>query len=371
MDILYIGFLLGHGGDAMQMLELASSMSARGARVRIVVPLLDTTRGFAELCEQRNLAVVRTPWIQCSIDGVPQRPLDMIRLFLKYDAPITHFHTGDCCLPRTALIARRLLRRRRAFVTVQSPYETVQPGEPRAAAWAQAAENQLHLVLCPSEHSRRYQMRMGVPEGRVAVVRNSVNLQRFGSGNASVAQKSLGLTEDTPIVLFSSRLDDQKRPLDAVAAFARVAAQFPNAQLVFLGTGKLEGDLRAAVHQSGLDARVRFVGHQDNVEDWLAAATIWMLPTERENFSLAVLEAMAAGTAILSTNCAGNDEVLIDGENALTTAVGDVEGMAAGLGRLLNDPALRARLAANARATAANYSAERMADSYERAYSGR
>jgi glycosyltransferase involved in cell wall biosynthesis len=368
MDILYVGFLLGHGGDALQMLELASGMAAKGARVRIVVPRQETTRGFAELCRQRDLTVVRTPLMQVSLDGVPQKPVNMVRLFHTYRAPVVHLHTGDCCIPRTAMMAMRLLRRRRAFVTVQSPYETVQPGEPRARAWVRGARRQLHLVFCPSDHSRRYQMRLGVPDDRVRVIRNSVDVRRFGSGNSQAVFETLRLTKDTPLVVFSSRLDDQKHPLDAVEAFARVAAEFPRAQLAMLGRGKLEGQLRQAVKQRDLEARVHFPGHQDNVQDWLAAATVWVLPTERENFSLAVLEAMAARCPIVSTMCPGNDEVLVDGENALITPVGAVEAIAQGLRRLLGDPGLRLRLSAKAHADAQAYSVQSMVDAYAACY---
>ena len=82
-----------------------------------------------------------------------------------------------------------------------------------------------------------------------------------------------------------------------------------------------------------------------------------MLPTEAENFSLAVLEALAAGCPVLSTLCKGNDEVLVADDNAMIHAVGDIDGMASALQTLLNDPALRKRLSTNARNTAAGYSA--------------
>ena len=69
---------------------------------------------------------------------------------------------------------------------------------------------------------------------------------------------------------------------------------------------------------------MRLAGYQTNVADWLAAATVWLLPTERENFSVAVLEALAAGCAVLSTTCPGNDEVLTDRENRGLFPVGDI-----------------------------------------------
>lgn len=66
-------------------------------------------------------------------------------------------------------------------------------------------------------------------------------------------------------------------------------------------------------------------GYRTDVQDWLAAATVWLLRTLRENFSLAVLEARSAGCAVLTTDAPGNDEiVVVDDVNALTFAVGDV-----------------------------------------------
>jgi glycosyltransferase involved in cell wall biosynthesis len=370
-DILYLGILLGHGGDAKQLLELAGGMVQRGARVQAVVPLLETTRGFAEQGRKRGIDVVRTPWLRSNIMGARQNPLNVLRLFHTYRAPLLHLHTGDCCLPRTVVLAMRALRLPRAFVTVQNAHVSLTPGEPRALAWATAVERQVELLVCPSNHSRRSQLAFGVSVARVRVIHNSVDLSRFGGGVAQKARNALGVDEDTPLVVFTSRLDEVKRPLDAIEAFARVAPDFPSAQLVFVGQGNLEEGTRAAAKRLGLTARVRFVGYQDNVEDWLAAATVWILPTERENFSLAVLEAMAAGRAIVSTMSPGNDEVLIDGDNALTNAVGDLAAMAASLHRLLSDPPLRARLGAAARATAHRYASERMVDAYAECYSRR
>ncbi len=142
----------------------------------------------------------------------------------------------------------------------------------------------------------------------------------------------------------------------------------PDAHFVFVGGGTLEAAVRERAAASGLGPRLHFAGHQTNVPDWLAAATVWFLPTEAENFSLAVLEALAAGCPILSTLCRGNDEVLLPEENALTTDVGDVAGMAAALERLLADPALRTRLGAAARQTAQGFTRERMVDKHLACY---
>jgi glycosyltransferase involved in cell wall biosynthesis len=168
--------------------------------------------------------------------------------------------------------------------------------------------------------------------------------------------------------VFSSRIDTQKRPIDAVRIFAGVADEFPRARLVFVGDGALRSAVTDEAHRLGVADRLDLVGYQTNVEDWVAAATVWILPTERENFSLAVLEALAAGRAVLSTSCPGNDEVLVDGENAAVFGVGDVDAGIARLRELLADDALRRRLGETATATSARFSSERMVDSYHALY---
>src|SRR5262249_40366975 len=120
-----------------------------------------------------------------------------------------------------------------------------------------------------------------------------------------------------------------------------------------------------------LTDRVHFAGYRPDVPDWLAAATVWLLPTEAENFSLSVLEALAAGCPILSTLCPGNDEVLVAGENALIHPIADVEGLAIGLRRLITDDGLRSRLSGNARRTAQRFTIERMVERYASCYAER
>jgi glycosyltransferase involved in cell wall biosynthesis len=163
-------------------------------------------------------------------------------------------------------------------------------------------------------------------------------------------------------------MEPQKRPLEALEAFSKIASEFPLAHLVFVGRGSLEAQAKAAAQASHAGARIHFVGHQSEIPDWLAAATVWTLPTESENFSVALLEALAAGCAVVSTPCPGNDEVLTHGLNALTPAVGDVEGQADAFRRLLGDAQLRAGLTTGARDTATKYTVERMVNDYDALY---
>ena len=369
-EIVYIGFVLGHGGDAGQMLDLAAGTAARGRRVRVVVPALETTVQFAEQGAERGVAVERSPLVRADPRGAQQSLPDLLELLSRYRGALLHFHTGDVCLPRPAQAALRQLDLPRAFATVHSPYDTVPPGSERALAWASAAEDRLHAVVCPSEHGRQKQLRNGVPPNRVCTIRNGIDTQRFASGNAEAARRLLGLPPESPLLVFTSRLDAQKRPLDALTAFCGVSAEFPALHLIYVGTGEQSEMVRERAMQTGLSDRVHLMGFRSDIPDWLAAATVWILPTETENFSLSVLEALAAGCPILSTFCPGNAEALRDGHNSLLTAVGDTEAQIQALRRLLSDASLRQRLGEAARHDAEQFRLDRMVTSYADLYAG-
>jgi glycosyltransferase involved in cell wall biosynthesis len=218
--------------------------------------------------------------------------------------------------------------------------------------------------VSPSDHGSAFQRACGVPSARVATIRNAIDTRAIASGDGSGPRAELRLGPDDPLVVFTSRLDGQKRPVDAVRMFAAAADDYPTATLVFVGTGVESAAVARAAAEHGLGDRVRLVGHRQDVADWLAAATVWVLPTERENFSVAVLEALAAGCPVLSTTCPGNTEVLVDDDNALTFEVGDVAGGSIALRRLLAEPELRRRLSRRGMECARAYDVDRMVDEY-------
>ena len=372
VDIAYYGFVLGHGGDAVQMLELALGMQRRGRRVRILVPEIPTTLGLAADAARHGIDLVRTPLMRADPVAPRQVPEDLAALFLANPAHLMHFHTGDFCLSRTIprVLAELDVPRASAAVTVHSPYDTLTPGDERSTAWAAAAETRFYSIVCPSLQSVRTQHKYGVPEGRVRHIPNGVNTARYGSGDAAPIRSELGLHPKASLLVFTSRLDTQKRPLDALAAFMNIAseAEFRLVHLAFVGQGELEDTLRQRAASAGLANRVHLMGHRSDIPNWLAASTVWVLPTEAENFSLAVLEALAAGCAILSTRCRGNDEVLISGHNAELHTVANVPQITDKLRMLLRNPDYRDKLGNNGIHTSHKYDTEVMIEQYSALY---
>lgn len=116
-----------------------------------------------------------------------------------------------------------------------------------------------------------------------------------------------------------------------------------------IGEGPDLENLRIQSTKLGLNEDISFVGFQSNVADWLAACDIFALPSLYEYHSIAVLEAMRAGKAIVATTVGGNGESITDGVEGLLVPPSDPVALADALEKLLSDSELRKRLGQNAR----------------------
>jgi N-acetyl-alpha-D-glucosaminyl L-malate synthase BshA len=179
---------------------------------------------------------------------------------------------------------------------------------------------------------------------------------------------------DEPILMHLSNFRPVKRVTDAVRVFARVVQERP-AQLVLVGDGPDRSQTEWLAHDLGIHSRVHFLGKQDRVNELLALADLFLMPSEMESFGLAALEAMACKVPTIATRVGGVPELIDDGVTGLLFAVGDVEGMAAGALSLLNDPARLNAMREAARKTAqkrfcANMVVKRYVEFYERVLGG-
>ena len=367
-EVVHIGFVTGDGGDAIQIMELSAELIRKGWKTRVVVPQLETTNAFIERCYAEGIPAEQSDAVRADIQGAQQNVFKLIWLFWKHRHAMLHLHTGDVCLPRRVLFALGVVRPRHVVVTIQSPYDYLLAGEIRSRIWSRAVTHSICKVICPSRHCLDAQLRCGTPADRAMMIRNCVDVGKFASGDARRALGALNLPPGTPLIVFSARMNRQKRPIDALRAFLCVQNEFPQLHLVFVGAGPDVAVVEELARKSEASARIHFAGFQRNIQDWLAAASIWILPTESENFSLAVLEALAAGTAVVSTRCPGNDEVLVDSRNSMLAEVGDVTALACAIRRLLLDDKLRAGICAEARKTADQHGLKQMADEVIRCY---
>jgi glycosyltransferase involved in cell wall biosynthesis len=177
-------------------------------------------------------------------------------------------------------------------------------------------------------------------------------------------------TPDAPLIVSVARQDPRKG-LDvlvrALGGLARTGIPF---RAVLVGPGPLLGAHRRLVAGLGLEDRVEIPGYVEDVFTYLDRAAIFVLPSlEEGSGSLALVEALQAGTAVIASDCDGIPEDLRDGEDALLVPPGDVPSLERALAQLLADPPLRARLAARARAVfEERFSAQGFADALASSY---
>jgi glycosyltransferase involved in cell wall biosynthesis len=176
------------------------------------------------------------------------------------------------------------------------------------------------------------------------------------------AREKLDLPPDAVVALFIGQLEPRKDPLTAIAAAAAAAVAGAPLILLVAGDGPLEAQVRA---QAG--PAVRVLGHRDDPQTLFAAADILVMPSLREGQSLAVIEAMRDGLAVVVSDGPGNPETV--GESGVVVPVGDPEALADVLARLAADETERDRLGQAARARYASHHTlerfqQRMAELY-------
>ncbi|MDH3316276.1 MAG: glycosyltransferase family 4 protein [Gammaproteobacteria bacterium] len=175
----------------------------------------------------------------------------------------------------------------------------------------------------------------------------------------AAVRRELEVVDDATVFLFLGRLTREKGVLDLAPAFGRVATA--NRNMVLLMVGPDEENLRPTIQSRADPGRVIFVDYTRMPERYVAAADILCLPSYREGFGSAIIEAAAAGVPVIASRIYGISDATVDRQTGLLHTPGDASDLAVKMGQLIKDPALRARLGQQARERAiAEFSQERL-----------
>ena len=181
----------------------------------------------------------------------------------------------------------------------------------------------------------------------IRVIPNFLNCAALHRVDAAGVRKRLIGDPAARIAIHVSNFRPVKRTTAVVDVFERICRKV-NAHLLMVGDGP---DLDAAsrrAQEHGLEARVHFLGEQDQVLPLLSIADVFLLPSAQESFGLAALEAMACEVPVVASNVGGLPEVIDHGRNGFLHPLDDLDGMARSALTLLNDPALHRQVAAAA-----------------------
>ncbi|HWU40792.1 MAG TPA: glycosyltransferase, partial [Candidatus Acidoferrum sp.] len=173
-----------------------------------------------------------------------------------------------------------------------------------------------HVVAVSERVAAHATRQFRIPQDRLSVIPNGVNLQHFHPANR--VQSALG-----PVIGCTARLHPENDHATLLQAFAQVSNHRSDARLLLLGSGRAEAQLRALAERLGISASVCFEGEQGDVAPWLARMDLYVQPSIAAGMSNSVLEAMAAGLPVVATAVGGTPDLVLDEQTGLLVKPGD------------------------------------------------
>jgi len=358
MRVLHVATELEHGGAERVVVQLVEGQVRRGLEVGVAAGTGALDAEIAGLDVRRTVLTKPRGRALGPVAGATVGVAAAVRA----DRPDV-LHAHNVRATALALVGGRLGLAGRA-PAVLTTFHGVTPEEYPAAA--RVLRRSGHTA-CVSGELRDGMLAQGVPADRLTVVENAVApATPLSVERRRALDEELGL--DGPVVAVVGRLVAQKAHDRFLAAAAAIAAHRSDVTFLVVGDGVLREDLERRARELGLTGCVRFTGARSDARDIIARADLLAFSSIWEGLSIAALEALAAGTPVVTTAAEGMG-VLADEGAAVTVPGGDDDALATAISDLLADDARRERMGeAGRRLVAERFAVPVMLDAYERLY---
>lgn len=366
--ILRVIARLNVGGPALHVSYLTSELDEIGYETMLVAGRVSEGEGSMEYAARdRGIEPVYVPSLRREISPVVDaaavsKILGLIRTFRPH---ILHTHTAKAgAVGRTAAI---LAGRARPEAVVHTFHGHVLRGYfgGRKTEGFRLLERRLakasDALIAVSPEVRDDLVRLGIaPESKISVIRLGLDLAARvatepGAGGA--VREAFAIPRDAVVVGWLGRMTEIKRVDDLLRAFALLPG---STHLLLAGDGPLRPRLAALAEELHVRERVHFAGFRDDVGAMYAACDVVALTSANEGTPVTVIEALAAGVPVVSTDVGGVKDVVEHGTSGLLVPRGDVAAVGESLRRLVADPALRRRMGAAGRGVVDRYSVPRL-----------
>lgn len=319
---LYVPSLRGGGAERV-MVNLANGLAARGHRVDLVLtkaegPFLD------EVAEGVRLVDLNKGRVLASL-----LPLVGYLRRERPDAMLSALNHANI----VAILACKAARAETRLVVSEhsAPSGALRGGASRNASrvlmrWLYPRADAIVGV----SRGLRDELRddLGLPDSKLHTIYNPIDLERIRTLKKTPIHHPWISEHHVPVILAVGRLTAAKDYPTLLHAFARLRAH-REARLVILGQGEDEAGLKALVQDLRIAADVHFAGFQANPYGWMSVCDLYVLSSKWEGFSCTLLEALACGAKVVSTDCrSGPSEILEGGKWGRLVPVGDVNALA-------------------------------------------
>jgi glycosyltransferase involved in cell wall biosynthesis len=187
------------------------------------------------------------------------------------------------------------------------------------------------------ELARRYSVGT---DDQFITIHTGIDLQAFKINvDRAKVRAEFNIPPDVQLIGIVARITEAKAPSDFINAAALVHVRYPNVHFIWVGDGPLKAESVSLVQKLGLQNVFHFAGSQNNskIPAILLSMDCFLLSSHWEGFSIAVLEAMAAGLPVIATKVSGASEAIVDGKTGILVNIGDVHGLADAVCNLVGD----------------------------------
>ena len=368
------------GGPALHVSYLSAGLRERGYETILVAGSVGQgEQSMAYVADGLGVPVVTIPHLHREISPVRDL-LATIRLarIIRAERPaILHTHTAKA--GAVGRVAALLAGRRRPPIIVHTFHGHVLRGY-FGRFWTgvfRLLERLLaritDVLVAVSPEVRDELVAFGIaPATKFRVIRLGIELdERLSPDGAARAEtrRVMGVADERFVVGWIGRMTAVKRTDVVLESFRRLRDEGVDAVLCMVGDGPDRHAVENLAGGLGIMRDSLFPGYQEDVGPFFAAFDVFVLPSGNEGTPVTAIEALASGCPVVATRVGGVPDVVTDGEDGFLVDPGDVEGLAASLARLANDPELRARMGGAGRERMrSRYAVDRLIDDVDRLY---
>ncbi|MBT6377158.1 MAG: N-acetyl-alpha-D-glucosaminyl L-malate synthase BshA [Flavobacterium sp.] len=295
----------------------------------------------------------------------------LVEVVSKYNLEILHVHYA---IPHAyaAYMAKMMLKEKgidiKVVTTLHGTDITLVGSHPSYKTAVEFSINNSDVVTSVSESLKQDTLRLFTITNEIKVVHNFIDTEKYDRESQNECQRIAVAKPEERILTHISNFRPVKRIEDVVKIFYNVQKEIP-AKLLMVGEGPEKRNAELLVKKLGIADSVIFLGNSHEIAKILCYTDVFLLPSKSESFGLSALEAMAAETAIISTNTGGLPEVNVHGVTGYLSNLGDVKGMAKNAVSILKDDAILLRFKANAKKHTKQFCLENILPVYEEIYS--
>ena len=205
-----------------------------------------------------------------------------------------------------------------------------------------------HKTIAVCEAARQAELRRANSDpDKVVAIYNGVEMAQFQHDDLSneIIRREFAISRDAYLIGTIARLHPQKGHKQLLEAMCRLRQQHPQIYCLIAGDGTLRAELEALTETLGLSDRVIFAGNRQDTPSLLHAFDLFVLPSFWEGFPNVILEAMAAGTAVVATSVDGTPELITDGQTGRLIPPGDPQAIVQAVSQLFQDQEQAAKMA--------------------------